>query len=171
MSGETQITVVGNLVADLELRFTPNGDPVANGTIASTARVFDRQRNEFVDGSTLFLRLNIWRDMAENAVESVSRGMRVMVQGRLKQKDFEKDGVKRSVMELDVDEIGPSLRRARAVVTKMNTNSQNSQQQGQTHSSGFQQGGYVQNQSQGQQGGGWGQSPEQGQGNWGNPPR
>lgn len=158
MAGETQITVVGNLTADPEMRFTPNGTAVANFVIASTPRMFDRQANEFKDAETLFLRCSVWNEMAENVAESLVRGSRVIAQGRLKSRSFEtKEGEKRTVMELDVDEVGPSLRRAKAVVTK--TNSQN--QQGQ-------QGGFGNQQNHPPQGG-WGDQSQQG--GWGVPPQ
>ncbi|UYP18938.1 single-stranded DNA-binding protein [Rhodococcus sp. Z13] len=119
MAGDTVITVVGNLTADPELRFTPAGAAVANFTVASTPRVFDRQTNEWKDGEALFLRCNIWREAAENVAESLTRGSRVIVQGRLKQRSYEtREGEKRTVVELEVDEIGPSLRYATAKVTK-----------------------------------------------------
>lgn len=119
MAGDTVITVVGNLTADPELRFTPSGAAVANFTVASTPRTFDRQANEWKDGEALFLRCTIWRDAAENITESLSKGTRVIVQGRLKQRSFEtKEGERRTVVELDVDEIGPSLRYATAKVSK-----------------------------------------------------
>ncbi|MEE4023815.1 single-stranded DNA-binding protein [Gordonia sp. PKS22-38] len=119
MAGDTVITVVGNLTADPELRFTPSGAAVANFTVASTPRTFDRQTNEWKDGEALFLRCNIWRDAAENVTESLSKGTRVVVQGRLKQRSFEtREGEKRTVVELEVDEIGPSLRYATAKVNK-----------------------------------------------------
>ncbi|MDX3582976.1 single-stranded DNA-binding protein [Streptomyces europaeiscabiei] len=119
MSGETVITVVGNLVDDPELRFTPSGVAVAKFRIASTPRVYDKQSNEWKDGESLFLTCSGWRQMAENIAESLSRGMRVIVQGRLKQRSYEdKEQVKRTVYELDVDEVGPSLTYASAVVTK-----------------------------------------------------
>lgn len=119
MAGETVITVVGNLVADPELRFTPSGAAVANFRIASTPRTFDRQSNEWRDGEALFLSCSVWRDAAENVAESLTRGSRVIVQGRLKSRSYEtKEGEKRTVMELDVDEIGPSLRYATAKVNK-----------------------------------------------------
>ena len=102
MAGETVITVVGNLTSDPELRFTPNGAAVANFTVASTPRIFDRQANEFKDGETLFLRCSVWREMGENVAESLQRGTRVIVQGRLKSRSFEtKEGEKRTVMELE----------------------------------------------------------------------
>ncbi len=119
MAGETTITVVGNLTADPELRFTPSGAAVANFTVASTPRTFDRQSNEWKDGETLFMRCSIWRDSAENVAESLHRGTRVIVTGRLKSRSYEtKEGEKRTVIELDVDEVGPSLRYASAKVTK-----------------------------------------------------
>lgn len=119
MAGETIITVIGNLTADPELKFTPNGAAVANFTVASTPRKFDRQTNEFKDGETLFMRCSIWREAAENVAESLQRGTAVIAQGRLESRSFEtKEGEKRTVQELAVDEIGPNLRRATAVVTK-----------------------------------------------------
>jgi single-strand DNA-binding protein len=119
MAGETVITVVGNLTADPELRFTPSGAAVASFTIASTPRQFDRNTNEWKDGEALFLRCSIWRQAAENCAESLTRGMRVIASGRLKQRSFEtREGEKRTVIELDVDEIGPSLRYASAKVNK-----------------------------------------------------
>ena len=121
MAGETVITVVGNLTADPELRFTPSGAAVANFTVASTPRTFDRQSGEWKDGEALFLRCNVWRQPAENVAESLTRGMRVMVSGRLRQRSFEtREGEKRTVVELEVDEIGPSLRYATAKVNKAN---------------------------------------------------
>ncbi len=119
MAGDTILTVVGNLTADPELRFTPSGAAVANFTVASTPRTFDRQTNEWKDGEALFLRCNIWREAAENVAESLTRGARVVVTGRLKQRSFEtREGEKRTVVELEVDEIGPSLRYATAKVNK-----------------------------------------------------
>ncbi len=119
MAGETVITVVGNLTSDPELRFTPSGAAVANFTIASTPRTFDRQANEWKDGETLFLRASIWREAAENVAESLTKGARVVAQGRLKARSYEtREGEKRTSYELDVDEIGPSLRYATAKVTK-----------------------------------------------------
>jgi single-strand DNA-binding protein len=119
MAGDTTITIVGNLTADPELRFTPSGAAVANFTVASTPRTFDRQANEWKDGETLFMRCSIWRDAAENIAESLHRGTRVIVTGRLKSRSYEtKEGEKRTVIELDVDEVGPSLRYASAKVTK-----------------------------------------------------
>ena len=119
MAGDTTITVVGNLTADPELRFTPSGAAVANFTVASTPRIFDRQSSEWKDGEPLFLRCSIWREAAENVAESLTRGSRVIVTGRLKQRSFEtKEGEKRTVMEVEVEEIGPSLRYATAKVNK-----------------------------------------------------
>ncbi|GAB3158381.1 single-stranded DNA-binding protein [Myceligenerans halotolerans] len=119
MAGETVITVVGNLTGDPELRFTPSGAAVANFTIASTPRIFDRQSNEWKDGETLFMRCSLWREAAENVAESLTKGMRVIAQGRLVQRSYEtREGEKRTVVELQVDEIGPSLRRATAKVTR-----------------------------------------------------
>ncbi|MGZ4534311.1 MAG: single-stranded DNA-binding protein [Nocardioidaceae bacterium] len=119
MAGETQITVVGNLTADPELRFTPSGAAVANFTVASTPRTFDRQSNEWKDQETMFLNCSVWRQAAENAAESLQRGMRVIVQGRLKARSFEtREGEKRTVFEIDVEEVGPSLKMATAKVTK-----------------------------------------------------
>jgi single-strand DNA-binding protein len=119
MAGETVITVVGNLVDDPELRFTPSGAAVAKFRVASTPRTFDRQTNEWKDGESLFLTCSVWRQAAENVAESLQRGMRVIVQGRLKQRTYETNtGEKRTVYELDVDEVGASLRSATAKVTK-----------------------------------------------------
>ncbi|MGO1263552.1 single-stranded DNA-binding protein [Brevibacterium aurantiacum] len=167
MAGETVITVVGNLTSDPELRFTPNGAAVANFTVASTPRMFDRQSNEFKDGETLFLRCSVWREMGENVAESLQRGTRVVVQGRLKSRSFEtKEGEKRTVMELDVDEVGPSLRRATAQVTKNERSgggfSGGGNFGGQQQGGGSQQGGFGQQQSSG-----WGNNPQQGHPNQG----
>ncbi len=118
MAGETVITIIGNLTNDPELRFTPSGAAVANFTVASTPRTFDRQSNEWKDGETLFMRCSVWRDAAENVAESLTRGTRVLVTGRLKSRSYEtKEGEKRTVIELEVDEVGPSLRYA---TTKVN---------------------------------------------------
>ncbi|MHB9860377.1 single-stranded DNA-binding protein [Streptomyces sp. YIM S03343] len=147
MAGETVITVVGNLVDDPELRFTPSGAAVAKFRVASTPRTFDRQTNEWKDGESLFLTCSVWRQAAENVAESLQRGMRVVVQGRLKQRSYEdREGVKRTVYELDVEEVGPSLRNATAKVTKT---SGRSGQGGQGGQGGYGGGG-------GQAGGGWG---------------
>ncbi|MFF8832082.1 single-stranded DNA-binding protein [Streptomyces sp. NPDC015131] len=148
MAGETVITVVGNLVDDPELRFTPSGAAVAKFRVASTPRTFDRQTNEWKDGESLFLTCSVWRQAAENVAESLQRGMRVVVQGRLKQRSYEdREGVKRTVFELDVEEVGPSLKNATAKVTKT------------TGRGG--QGGYGGGQQQG--GGNWGGAPGGGQ--------
>ena len=151
MAGDTVITIIGNLTADPELRFTPSGAAVANFTVASTPRQFDRQSNEWKDGETLFMRCSVWRDAAENVAESLQRGTRVIVSGRLKSRSYEtKEGEKRTVVEMDVDEIGPSLRSATAKVNK-------TQRGGGGGGFGGGQGG------QGGQGGGWG-APGGGQG-------
>ncbi len=119
MAGDTVITVVGNLVDDPELRFTPSGAAVANFRIASTPRTFDRQSGEWKDGEALFLSCAVWRQYAENVAESLVKGSRVIVQGRLKQRSYEtREGEKRTVYELDVEEVGPALRYATAKVTK-----------------------------------------------------
>ncbi|HEX6936720.1 MAG TPA: single-stranded DNA-binding protein [Actinomycetes bacterium] len=118
-AGDTVITIVGNLVDDPELRFTPSGAAVAKFRIASTPRFLDKQTNEWKDGESLFLSCNVWRQAAENVAESLQRGMRVIVQGRLKQRSYEtKEGEKRTVYEIEVDEVGPSLRNATAKVVK-----------------------------------------------------
>ncbi|MFI1969920.1 single-stranded DNA-binding protein [Streptomyces cinnamoneus] len=146
MAGETVITVVGNLVDDPELRFTPSGAAVAKFRVASTPRTFDRQTNEWKDGESLFLTCSVWRQAAENVAESLQRGMRVIVQGRLKQRSYEdREGVKRTVYELDVEEVGASLKNATAKVTK-------------TAGRGGQGGGYGGG-AGGGQGGGWGSGP------------
>ena len=120
MAGETVITVVGNMVADPELRFTPSGAAVANFRIASTPRRFNQQTNQWEDGEALFLRCSLWRDAAENAAESLEKGTRVVAQGRLKQRSFtDREGNNRTSIELDVDEIGPSLRYATAKANKV----------------------------------------------------
>jgi len=153
MSGETVITVVGNLVDDPELRFTPAGAAVAKFRVASTPRTFDKQTNEWKDGEGLFLTCSVWRQAAENVAESLQRGMRVIVQGRLKQRSYDdREGVKRTVYELDVEEVGPSLSRATAKVTKSG--------------SGGAQGGQARGQSASDDP--WGaQSASQGAGGWG----
>jgi single-strand DNA-binding protein len=118
-AGDTNITMIGNLTNDPELRFTPNGAAVAKFTVASTPRYMDRTTNEWKDGDTLFLNCQIWRQAAENVAESLTRGMRVIVSGRLKQRSYEtKEGEKRTVFEVEVDDVGPSLRNATAKVTK-----------------------------------------------------
>jgi single-strand DNA-binding protein len=175
MAGETSITIVGNLTADPELRFTPSGAAVANFTVASTPRTFDKQSNEWKDGETLFMRCSVWREAAENVAESLHRGTRVIVQGRLKSRSYDtKEGEKRTVTELDVDEVGPSLRYASAKVTKAERANAQQQQQGREQmgdpwaTGGAPQGGPPQQ--------GWGQQPQQGppqgpqQGGWGQAP-
>lgn len=119
MANDIQITVIGNLISDPEMRFTPSGSAVANFTIASTPRSFDRQSNEWKDGETVFLRSSIWREAAENVAESLVKGTRVVAQGLLKSRSFEtKEGEKRTVFEFEIDEIGPSLKWASAKVTR-----------------------------------------------------
>jgi len=119
-AGDTNITIIGNLVSDPELRFTPSGAAVAKFTVASTPRYLDKATNEWKDGDSLFLTCQIWRQAAENVAESLTRGSRVIVSGRLKQRSYEtKEGEKRTVYEVEVDEVGPSLRNATAKVTKM----------------------------------------------------
>lgn len=145
MAGETQITLVGNLVDDPELRFTNSGAAVASLRVASTPRTFDKQSGEWKDGESMFLTCTVWRQYAENVAESLAKGMRVIVQGRLKQRSYEtREGEKRTVFEVDVDEVGPALRSATAKVTK-------AQRQG--GGGGF--GGGQPQQSYGQQGGGF----------------
>ena len=178
MAGDTVITVIGNITGDPELRFTPSGAAVANFTVASTPRQFDRQSNEWKDGETLFMRCSVWRDAAENVAESLQRGTRVIVSGRLKSRSYEtKEGEKRTVIEMEVDEVGPSLRYATAKVnrTQRGGGSGGFSGGGQQGGGGFggggqqddpwatgpsagqgQQGGQQQG---GQQGGGWGQAP------------
>ncbi|OUM44630.1 single-stranded DNA-binding protein [Arthrobacter sedimenti] len=176
MAGETIITVIGNLTADPELRFTPSGSAVANFTIASTPRTFDRQSNDWKDGETLFLRCNVWRESAENVAETLTKGTRVIAQGRLKSRSYDtKEGEKRTVMELEVDEVGPSLRYASAKVTRTQRASSGAGANGQ--GGGAQQGGQS---SQGNSG--WQQQPADdpwearaaagagGAGGWGNGP-
>ena len=158
MAGETVITVVGNLVDDPELRFTPAGVAVAKFRVASTPRVFDRQTNEWKDGESLFLTCSVWRQAAENVAESLQRGARVIVQGRLKQRSYEDgQGVKRTVYELDVDEVGVSLARATAKVEKNPSGGRtpNAQQATQDPWAG------AQPANGQQQGGGWGSQPAQ----------
>ena len=152
---DTIITVVGNLVAKPELRFTASGAPVANFTVASTPRTFDKQTNEWRHGEALFLRCSIWRDAAENVTESLDKGSRVIVAGKLKQRTFEtRDGEKRTVVELEVDEIGPSLRYATAKVTRTQRGDGNVQQAS---------GGKFQRPSQQPQDDPWGSAPQQDQ--------
>ena len=118
MAGDTQITVIGNLTGDPELRFIQSGAAVVNFTVASTPRTFDRQSNEWKDGDTLFMRCSLWREAAENVAESLTKGMRVVAVGRLVSRSWEANGEKRTVMELQVDEVGPSLRYSTAKVTR-----------------------------------------------------
>ncbi len=119
-AGDTNLTMIGNLVSDPELRFTPSGAAVAKFTVASTPRYLDKTTNEWKDGDSLFLQCQIWRQAAENVAESLTKGMRVIVSGRLKQRSYEtKEGEKRTVFEVEVDEVGPSLRNATAKVTKV----------------------------------------------------
>ena len=137
LAGETVITVIGNLTADPELRWTGNGAAVADFTIASTPRIYDRNSGEWKDGESLFLRCSVWRNAAENVAESLRKGMRVIAQGRLVQRSYEtKEGEKRTVVELQVDEIGPSLRSARAQVTRANNGGGSSQGRGSYQSGG-----------------------------------
>lgn len=130
MAGETPITVVGNVVADPELRFTPGGAAVANFRIASTPRTFDRTTNEWKDGDTLFLGVSVWRQQAENVVESLHRGDRVIVVGYLAQRQYEKDGERKSSYEIKAEEVGPALKNATANVTKSTGNGQQQRAQG-----------------------------------------
>jgi single-strand DNA-binding protein len=131
MAGETTITLVGNLTADPELRFTPSGAAVANFTVASTPRNFDRQTNEWRDGEAMFINCAVWRQAAENVAESLQKGMRVIVQGRLKSRSYEtREGERRTVFEIDVDEIGPALRYATAKVTRTSSGGQGGGQRG-----------------------------------------
>ena len=167
MAGETIITVVGNLVDDPELRFTPSGAAVANFRIASTPRTFDKQTNEWKDGDALFLSCSVWRQAAENVAESLQKGMRVVVQGRLKQRSYEtREGEKRTVVELEVDEVGPSLKYATAKVARV----QRSGGGGGYGSSGGNQGGddpWATTPAQSSQGAPAGQPAQQGGGNQG----
>jgi single-strand DNA-binding protein len=157
MAGETQITVIGNLTNDPELRFTPSGSAVSNFTLASTPRTFNRQTNGWEDGETLFLRASVWREAAENVAETLKKGMRVIASGRLKSRQYEtKEGEKRTVIELEIDEIGPSLRYANATV---NRTQRGNQQQGNGNDYAPAQGGYSQ------------QQPPQGNGQWGGQPQ
>ena len=161
MAGETSITVIGNLTAHPEVRFTPSGVPVANFTVASTPRTFDRQTNEWRDGEAMFLNCSVWRQYAENVAESLSKGMRVIVQGNLRARSYEaRDGSRRTNHEIDVQEVGPSLRYASASVTR-NPSGQgggrgsfggNNQGFGNGASQSFNGGGQSQNQGQGSYG-------------------
>ena len=150
----TACTITGNLTSDPELRFTPSGAAVANFTVASTPRIFDRQANEWKDGETLFMRCSVWREQAESVAESLRRGTRVIVTGKLKSRSWDdQDGQRRTVIEMDVDEVGPSLRNATAKVTKAERNG---------GGQGFD--------AQSNPGGGWGQpSAGQGASGWGPP--
>jgi single-strand DNA-binding protein len=182
MAGDTVITVIGNITGDPELRFTPSGAAVANFTVASTPRQFDRQSNEWKDGETLFMRCSVWRDAAENVAESLQRGTRVIVSGRLKSRSYEtKEGEKRTVIEMEVDEVGPSLRYATAKVNRTQRGGGSggfSGGGGQQGGGGFGGGGQQEDpwasgpaggsasqpqggspQGGGQQGGGWGSAP------------
>ena len=134
MANETQITVVGNLTADPELRFTQSGAPVANFTVASTPRTFDKARNEWVDGEALFLRCSIWREAAEHVAESLTKGMRVIAQGNLTQRSYEtREGERRTAVELQVTEVGPSLRYATARVERSQGSRPQPDSQGPVH--------------------------------------
>ncbi|WP_350225115.1 single-stranded DNA-binding protein [Arthrobacter sp. efr-133-R2A-120] len=171
MAGETTITVIGNLTTDPELRFTPSGSAVANFTVASTPRTFDRQSNEWKDGETLFLRASVWREAAENVAESLTKGMRVIVSGRLKSRSYEtKEGEKRTVVELEVEEVGASLRYSKAKVTR----TQRGPGSGGPGGNGFgSQGGTTQPSGTGQslpQDDPWAAQPGSNAGGWGNGP-
>ncbi len=162
MAGDTVITVIGNLTADPELRWTQSGAAVADFTVASTPRTYDRNAGEWRDGDTLFMRCSVWRDTAENVAESLRKGMRVIVQGRLTQRSYDtQQGERRTVVELQVDEIGPSLRRARAQVTRTAPSGGGGYQ---SDNRGQQQGGYQQAASQG---GGYGGGQQGGYGQGG----
>ena len=146
MAGETVITIVGNLTADPELRTTRNGGTVANFSIAATPRTFDKQSNQWVDGDALFLRCSAWRDLASHCAQTLRKGMRVIAQGRLQQRSYQaQDGSNRTVIELQVDEIGPSLRYATAQVQKMQSGGY---QGGNSNGGGYQQPQQAQQQSQ-----------------------
>jgi single-strand DNA-binding protein len=180
MAGETPLTIIGNLTADPELSFTQgSGDAVSNFTVASTPRTFDRQSNEWKDGETLFMRCSAWRELGQNVADSLQKGMRVIVTGVLKSRKFQtKEGENRTVIELEVHEIGPSLKYASAVVTRTQSNNQQGGgfgggQQGQGGFGGGQQGNqqggtWGGQQAGAQQGGQWGgQQTQQGGGQWG----
>lgn len=157
MAGETPITLIGNLTADPELRFTPSGAAVANFTVASTPRTFDRQTNEWRDGDAMFLNCAVWRQAAENVAESLQKGMRVIVSGRLKSRSYEtREGEKRTVFEVDVDEIGPALRYATAKVTRTSSNGGQGGGGGGGYGGGGQGGGGGRSSGGGGQGGGGG---------------
>jgi single-strand DNA-binding protein len=162
MAGDTVITIIGNLVDDPELRFTPSGAAVAKFRIASTPRTFDRQTNEWKDGESLFLTCNVWRQPAENCAETLQRGMRVIVQGRLRQRTYDtKEGEKRTVYEVEVDEVGPSLRSATAKVTRAQRSGGQGGPGGGFGGNGG--GGYGGGGQQGGNGGGWGSNSGGGQ--------
>ena len=162
MAGDTVITVIGNLTADPELRWTQSGAAVADFTVASTPRTYDRNAGEWRDGDTLFMRCSVWRDTAENVAESLRKGMRVIVQGRLTQRSYDtQQGERRTVVELQVDEVGPSLRRARAQVTRTTPSGGGGYQ---SDNRGQQQGGY---QQAAPQGGGYGGGQQGGYGQGG----
>ena len=162
MAGDTVITIIGNLTADPELRWTQSGAAVADFTVASTPRTYDRNAGEWRDGDTLFMRCSVWRDTAENVAESLRKGMRVIVQGRLTQRSYDtQQGERRTVVELQVDEVGPSLRRARAQVTRTAPSGGGGYQ---SDNRGQQQGGYQQAASQG---GGYGGGQQSGYGQGG----
>lgn len=162
MAGDTVITIIGNLTADPELRWTQSGAAVADFTVASTPRTYDRNAGEWRDGDTLFMRCSVWRDTAENVAESLRKGMRVIVQGRLTQRSYDtQQGERRTVVELQVDEIGPSLRRARAQVTRTAPSGGGGYQ---SDNRGQQQGGY---QQAAPQGGGYGGGQQGGYGQGG----
>ena len=162
MAGDTVITVIGNLTADPELRWTQSGAAVADFTVASTPRTYDRNAGEWRDGDTLFMRCSVWRETAENVAESLRKGMRVIVQGRLTQRSYDtQQGERRTVVELQVDEVGPSLRRARAQVTRTAPSGGGGYQ---SDNRGQQQGGYQQAASQG---GGYGGGQQGGYGGQG----
>ena len=175
MAGETVITVVGNLTDDPELRFTPSGAAVASFTVASTPRSFDKNTNEWKDGDALFLRCSIWRQAAENVAESLTKGMRVVVQGRLRQRSYEtREGEKRTVVELDVEEVGPSLKYATAKVTKASRGSGGGGFGGGDSRGDWSGGGGGGSRGGGQQSGGGGNAPQEdpwatggGSGGWG----
>lgn len=159
MAGETQITLIGNLTADPNLRFTPSGAPVANFTVASTPRTFDRQTNEWRDGEALFVDCSVWRQYAENVAETLTKGMRVIVQGRLKARSYEtREGEKRTAWEVEVEEVGPALRWATAKVNR--TGGGGNSGGGYGGGSGYSDGG-----GQNQSAGGWGSNSGRDTGN------
>src|ERR1700731_117778 len=163
-AGDTQITIVGNLVDDPELRFPPAGQPVARFRVASTPRFLDKSTNEWKDGDSLFLTCNVWRQAAENVAEALQRGMRVIVTGRLKQRNYEtKEGEKRTVFEVEVDDVGPSLRNASAKVNRANRTG------GAGGAGGGGYGGGGQSSGGGNQGGGYGGQNSGGQNSGGQP--